>query len=113
MLTEITHREIAPHTVVITLTGRLTIGTRGERIESLVESLLAEGKRIIIFDLAGLAAIDSTGIGHFIASYGKITAAGGDMRMACATGRLFEAFHVSLLDKVFRFCPTVEEASRA
>jgi len=112
MLTEISHKEIAPGTIVITLGGRLMIGTQGERIVSLVESQLAEGKRIFIFDLAGVASIDSTGIGHFISCYGKITAAGGDMRMAGATGRLFDAFHVSLLDKVFRFCPTVEEASR-
>jgi hypothetical protein len=32
--------------------------------------------------------------------------------MAGATGPLFEAFHVSMLDTVFRFYPDVEAASK-
>jgi len=43
---------------------------------------LAEGARKIIFDLSGVTVIDSTGIGRFIASFNKIMAAGGEMRMA-------------------------------
>ena len=32
------------------------------------------------------------------------------MRMAGAAGHLFHSFHVSRLDTVFRFFPTVDEA---
>jgi hypothetical protein len=32
------------------------------------------------------------------------------MRMAGATGHVFHTFHVSLLDQVFPFYPTVEAA---
>lgn len=79
---------------------------------SLVEDLLREGKRTIIFNIASVTRIDSTGIGRFISSYHKIAAAGGEMRMAGATGTLFQAFHVSLLDTVFRFYPDVEAACK-
>jgi hypothetical protein len=34
------------------------------------------------------------------------------MRMAGATGHLFQSFHVSMLDQVFPFYPSVEEAAR-
>jgi hypothetical protein len=37
-------------------------------------------------------------------------AVGGEMRMAGAGGHVFQSFHVSLLDKVFRFYPTVDAA---
>src|SRR4051812_11835474 len=107
---EISHKEVAPATVVVTLAGKLMLGADGENIPSLVEDFLRQGKKTIIFDLSGVTVIDSTGIGRFIASYNKIAAAGGEMRMAGATGHLFQSFHVSLLDQVFPFFPTAEEA---
>ncbi len=112
MMMEISHKEIASGVVVVTLAGRVMMGAESEQILGLVDDLLREGKRAIIFDIAGITHIDSTGIGRFISSYHKISSAGGDMRMAGATGPLFEAFHVSMLDTVFRFYPDVETASK-
>src|SRR4051794_17268129 len=107
---EISHKDLAPATVVVTLVGKLMLGADGEDIPSMVEGFLRRGRKTIVFDLSGLTVIDSTGIGRFIASYNKIAAAGGEMRMAGATGHLFQSFHVSLLDQVFPFFPSTEEA---
>ena len=107
---EISHREYAPGTIVITLAGKVMMGTVGEKVVELVEELLRQGKRIIVFDLSGITVLDSTGIGQFISSFNKITAKGGEMRMAGATGHVFQSFHISLLDQVFPFFPTVEAA---
>ncbi len=112
MSLEISQKEITPSTVAVCVAGKLMLGPDGEQIVSLVESLLRQGKRTIIFELSGLSVIDSTGIGRFIASYNKIMAAGGEMRMAGATGHLFHSFHISMLDQVFPFFPTVEEAAK-
>jgi anti-sigma B factor antagonist len=108
---EISHREIAPGTVAITLAGKLMLGPEGDGIVSLVEECLRQGKRKIVFDLSGVTVIDSTGIGRFIASFNKIMAAGGEMCMAGASGHVMQSFRVSLLDKVFRFYPSVEAAA--
>jgi anti-anti-sigma factor len=113
MLMEMSHKEIAAGTVVITLTGKLMMGLESEKIVTLVEDLLRQGTRKIIFDLSGVVAIDSTGIGRFISSYNKVGAVGGDLRMAGATGHVFQTFHVSLLDTVFRFFPSVEAATQS
>jgi anti-sigma B factor antagonist len=113
MLMEISHTEIAPATAVVTLTGKLLMGPESGQIVNLVDDLMRRGKRIIVFDLSGVTAIDSTGIGRFIYTYNKLMGAGGDMRMAGATGHVFQTFKVSLLDTVFRFFPTVEEAVNA
>ena len=107
---EISHSEVEPATVVVNLAGKLMLGPEGDQIVSLVEDQLGRGKRLFIFDLAGVSAIDSTGIGRFISSFNQITAAGGEMRMAGARGHVFQSFRVSLLDKVFRFYPNVEAA---
>jgi anti-anti-sigma factor len=110
---EISHTEVEPATAVVTLTGKLMVGAQSSQIVNLVDDLMRRGKRIIVFDLSGITAIDSTGIGHFIYTYNKLAGAGGDMRMAGATGHVLATFRVSLLDKVFRFFPGVDEALKA
>ncbi len=109
---EISHKEIAPGVVAITLVGKLMLGSDGAEIPDMVDGFLREGKKIIVFDLSGLTTIDSTGIGRFIAAFNKIANGGGEMRMAGAAGHLFHSFHVSLLDQVFPFFETVEAAAR-
>jgi anti-anti-sigma factor len=109
---EITHSELAPNTAVITLTGKVMMGADSEPIATLVDQYLAEGKRVIVFDLAAVTRMDSTGVGRFIYSFNRITNAGGTMRMAGATGHIFDIFHVSLLDTVIPFFPSVEAATQ-
>jgi len=107
---EISHKESDNGTAVISLTGKVMMGADSEPIVLLVDKFLAEGKRLIVFDLSGVTRMDSTGVGRFIYSFNRITAAGGEMRMAGATGHIFDIFHVSLLDTVIPFFPSVEEA---
>jgi anti-anti-sigma factor len=108
---ELSHSEVAG-IAVITVAGKIMMGLESEKIVELVDRLLAEGKRVMVFDIAGVTKIDSTGIGRFISSYNRISMAGGEMRMAGAAGTLFQAFHVSLLDTVFRFYPDVATACK-
>lgn len=110
---EISQNEIAPGMVIIKLAGRVMMGSESEQITTLVSDLLKESKRIIIFDLADITAIDSTGIGRFISSYNQIAAGNGQMRMAAAPGFITRVFRVCRLDTVFRFYPTVEDACQA
>jgi anti-sigma B factor antagonist len=107
---EITTRDAAPGVVVVALAGKLMLGSDGADIPEMVDAFLREGKKTIVFDLSGVTTIDSTGIGRFIAAFNKIVMAGGDMRMAGATGHLFQSFHISLLDQVFPFFDTADEA---
>jgi anti-anti-sigma factor len=106
---QVSHREVAPDTVVVTLAGKMMLSDSAA-LESVIVSLLAAGPRKFIVDLSGLTHIDSTGIGTFIASLGKVGQAGGTLAMAGAGGMVREAFRVTRLDKIFRFFPDVESA---
>ena len=107
------HRDVANGATVITHSGDLMLGPESEQVPNLVSDLLHQGKRLIVFDIAGIDRIDSTGIGRFIASYNEIAAAKGEMRLAGIRTYLFQVFRVSSLDKIFHFYPTVEEAITA
>jgi anti-sigma B factor antagonist len=110
---EIQHIQAGPDTAVVALSGKMMLGTGTEQVVALVEQLIGQGTKNVVFDLSGVTALDSTGIGQFIASFNKIMAAGGQMRMAGATGHVLQTFHVSRLDRMFPFFPTAEEAAKA
>lgn len=108
------HNEIRPGTVLVTVSGRLMLGEESGRVDSLVSTLLDSGYKHIVFDLAGLTHIDSTGIGRFIASYNKVMALDGtSLSMVAATGTVRSAFRVTKLDTVFPFFDTVDAAVAA
>lgn len=109
---QVTHQEVPPDLVVITLTGKMMLG-ESAAVESLILSLLGSGRRKFIVNLSGVTHIDSTGIGTFIAGLGKVNQAGGALVMAGAAGMVREGFRVTRLDKVFRFFPDVESARAA
>ena len=110
---QITHAETVPGTLVIKLTGKVMMGAESEPIVNLVDRYLAEGTRTFIFDISEVTRMDSTGVGRFIYSFNRITGAGGVMRMAGAAGHIFDIFHVSLLDTVIPFFPSLEAAQTA
>ncbi len=108
---EITHAVRDDGIVVVRVGGRIMLGDESARIESLTAELLAAGYRKLIFDVARVTHIDSTGIGRFIASFNQVLQAGGKLMMAGAEGVVREGFHVTRLDTVFKFAPDVEAAA--
>lgn len=103
-------RGVGSATTVIALSGKLVLGEESAQLEKLVPELLQNGRRNLIFDLSGVTHIDSTGMGRFIDAYSRLVKAGGQMRLAGATGAVRDSFRVTRLDTVFLFYPTVETA---
>jgi anti-anti-sigma factor len=104
----IEHKQIAPGTRVIAISGKLLLGPGCLELEALVPQLVAAGTRNLVFDLSGMTRIDSTGIGRFIDTYGRLKQSGGQMRLAGAGGTVRDAFRLTRLDTVFAFYPNVE-----
>jgi anti-sigma B factor antagonist len=104
------HRDLQPATTLVTLTGKLLLGQESLKLEALVPQLIATGHKNLVFDMRGVTHIDSTGIGRFIDAYSRLAKVGGKMRLAGATGAVRDSFHVTRLDTVFSFYPTVEAA---
>ncbi len=110
MSASIEQREIAPATRVIAIHGNLRLGEGCAELEKLIAQLTDAGARNLVFDLSGVERIDSTGIGKFIDTYGRLRKSGGQMRLAGAEGAVREAFRLTRLDTVFSFYPSVEQA---
>jgi anti-sigma B factor antagonist len=110
MALAVEQHDVQADTSVITLRGKLMLGEEAAKLESVVSESLKTGRKNLVFDLSGVTHIDSTGIGRFIDTFSRLGRAGGQMRLAGATGAVRDSFRVTRLDTVFKFYPTVENA---
>jgi anti-sigma B factor antagonist len=110
MALEVEHQDLPNGTSVIRLRGKMLLGAPLLPLESLVPELVAGGRKNLVFDLSGVTHIDSTGIGRFIDTYGRLERVGGRMFLAGAKGAVRDCFRITRLDTVFSFYPSVEAA---
>ena len=88
MLLEIETKRIAPDITILELTGKIALGRESQRIETLVQDLLRQNERKIIFDLTRVDHMDSTGIGVMAYCFGTLNRCGGEFRVAGANGKV-------------------------
>ena len=86
---------------VVALTGRLTIGEGSTELREALHKLVAEGKRKIVLNLAGLSSIDSAGIGLLVSSYASMNKAGGQMKLSNLSSKVKDVLLITKLLTVF------------
>lgn len=99
-----------PGITVIVLGGQITLGRERGQIEAAVLKALSDGARKLVFDLAKVDYIDSTGIGIIAYCFGKISQQSGHAAIAGASGLVKEVFRLTRLDNVITFYPDVPTA---
>lgn len=108
MSSEITERE-REGIVILGLKGRLTAGESNPVREKITE-LVAAGKVNIIFDLANVEYIDSTGLGGLVISYTQIKKAGGALKLMNLNRRNVELLALTRLHTVFEVFAEEQDA---
>ncbi|MGA7646801.1 MAG: STAS domain-containing protein, partial [Terriglobales bacterium] len=89
----------------------ITLGRESKQLEWAVESLVGEGRKKVIFDMAGVTNLDSTGIGIIVMSSGKLKKAGGELRVAGATAHVEEVMKMTNLDQIVGIHATAAAAA--
>jgi hypothetical protein len=67
---EIQSKQIEPDILVVAIAGRITMGRECKHLEWTTDNLIREAHKKVVFDLAGVTHIDSTGIGIIMMSAG-------------------------------------------
>ena len=106
------HRtRIEPDVEVVAVSGQIILGRECQRVEWVIEEIIRDGQRKVVFDLSNLTHIDSTGVGIIITCCGKMSEAGGELRLAALQPRVREIMRVTKLDRVVTFYPSAENAA--
>jgi anti-sigma B factor antagonist len=111
VLLNIQTKHLQTDIVVLEITGRITSGRDCQHLEWAMEDLVGEGRKKVIFDLAGVTHIDSTGIGIIVMSAGKVKNAGGELRLAGAAGHVEEVLKLTNVHQIVGLHPTTDAAA--
>lgn len=95
---------------VITLSGKITIGSGDVKMRELINAALDAGKSKILLDLGDVTAIDSSGIGEMVACYTTVTKRSGQLKLMRLSPKINDILHVTQLITVFDVFDSEEEA---
>jgi anti-sigma B factor antagonist len=92
----------ANDTVILVLSGRLTIGDSVATLHDTVEERVLAGDKDIVLDLHDINYIDSTGLGGLVTSLTCARTHGGTLRLANVPKRIQDLLDVSSLYMIFQ-----------
>jgi anti-sigma B factor antagonist len=101
---------IAPDIAVLHLSGRIAMGKPCQEIDAQVDELIRDKISKVVLDLVHVDRVDSTGFGTIVQCSARLKKAGGELRVAGATGIVAEIAHSSQIPRIVPFHTTVEDA---
>jgi anti-sigma B factor antagonist len=95
-----TSRDVGDVTV-IDMDGRITLGEGSTLLRDLIREKLAEGRKKIVMNLAGINYIDSTGLGELVSGYRLIKSQGGELKLLNLNKKVSDLLQITRLYTVF------------
>jgi anti-sigma B factor antagonist len=103
----------ASDVVILDLKGRVTLGDGDELLKDKVNSLVNQGHRKIILNLAEVPYIDSAGLGEIVRTYTTVSRQGGSLKLLNLTKRITDLLSITKLLTVFETFDSENEAVRS
>jgi anti-sigma B factor antagonist len=99
--------------VVLDLKGRITMGEGDELLKDKVNSLVNQGHRKIVLNLAEVPYIDSAGLGEIVRTYTTVSRQGGNLKLLNLTKRITDLLSITKLLTVFETFDAENDAVRS
>jgi anti-sigma B factor antagonist len=106
---KMTYREVDGVSVVA-LDGRIVLGEESNALREKVKSLIAEGKKKIVLNMANVTFIDSAGLGTLVAAHHSAKSQGAALKLAHRGAKFQEVLQITKLLTVFDVYNTEAEA---
>ena len=100
-------------TVVVTLTGRMTLGMRLHEVEATINKIAWDGTKKMVLELSGVEYADSAGLGLLMLLYGRMKTIGGELRLVAPRKQLRDVFQLTCTDSVLTIDPDLAAALAA
>jgi anti-anti-sigma factor len=106
-----TKRNLHPGMSILEMKGSIHAGPESARLEREVDGLIADGSRLIIFEMAGVTHADSAAIGAIVRCLAKLKKSGGGLRIAAAQSMIHHSLKLTKVDQLIHMFSTVDEAA--
>lgn len=98
---------------MLDLKGKLTLGSGDTLLKDKVRSLLMQGRRDIVLNLAQVSYLDSAGLGELASAYATATRDGGHLKMVNLTTKIHDLLVITRLVTLFETFDSEDEAVRS
>ena len=109
---EISERSVGD-VMMLDLKGKITLGEGDELLKDKVNSLVNQGHRKIVLNLADVPYIDSAGLGEIVRTYTTVSRQGGSLKLLNLTKRITDLQSITKLLTVFETFESENEAVRS
>jgi len=86
---------------VLDLKGKVTLGDGDSALKNVIDSLLKEGKKRILLNLADVPYLDSSGLGEIVRAYTTVSRQGGQLKLVSPNPRIGSLVEQTKLLTVF------------
>ena len=98
---------------ILGLTGKVTLGEGDVLLKDKLHSLLNQGRKDVLLNLAQVSYVDSAGLGAIVSAYTTMTREGGSLKLANVTKKLQDLLSITKLLTVFETFDSEDEALRS
>jgi anti-sigma B factor antagonist len=99
--------------MVLDVKGKVTLGEGDEMLKDKVNSLVNQGHKKIVLNLAEVPYIDSAGLGEIVRTYTTVSRQGGSLKLLNLTKRITDLLSITKLLTVFETYDSENEAIRS
>jgi anti-sigma B factor antagonist len=99
--------------VVLDVKGKITLGDGDELLKDKINSLVNQGSKQILLNLAGVPYIDSAGLGEIVRTYTTVSRQGGSLKLLNLTKRITDLLSITKLLTVFDTFDSESEAVKS
>lgn len=97
---DVNHRQ-AGDVTILDLSGAIRMGDGAIALRSAIRSLIEQGNKKVLLNLAAVKNIDSSGIGELIANYTSLSRDGGQLKLLSLTEKIRDLLVITKLLTVF------------
>ena len=104
------HERAIGDVTIIDVNGRMTLGEGQELLRDKVNSLIQQGQKRLVLNLAEVPYIDSAGLGEIVRTYTTVSHQGGALKLLNLTKRIQDLLAITKLLTVFETFDTEADA---
>ncbi len=109
---QIEQRAVGP-VMILDLKGKITLGEGDEVLKDKINSLILQGHKKMLLNLADVPYIDSAGLGEIVRTYTTVSRQGGQLKLVNLTKRITDLLMITKLLTVFETFDNEPEALKS
>ena len=86
---------------ILDLSGKITLGENTGTLRDELRSLVAQGEKKILVNMAGVSYVDSAGLGELVGAYTTVANQGGTLKLLHLQGKMKDLMQITKLHTIF------------